>query len=98
VWDESEIAALGAYNDLLEARMGAALLARQHGQIIDQLQIALDSRVTIERAIGLLMGRDGVDSAAAFNELRRTARNERRRVSAVAEDVLAGHGDEVPTS
>jgi GAF domain-containing protein len=98
VWDESEIAALGAYNDLLEARMGAALLARQHGQIVDQLQIALDSRVTIERAIGLLMGRDGVDSAAAFNELRRTARNERRRVSAVAEDVLAGHGDEVPTS
>ncbi len=51
--------------------------------------------MTIERAIGLLMGRDGVDAAAAFNELRRTARNSRRRVSAVAEEVLAGHGDEV---
>lgn len=98
VWDESEIAALEAYNDVLETRLGAALVARQHGQIVDQLQVALDSRVTIERAIGLLMGRDGIDSAAAFNELRRTARNSRRRVSAVAEDVLAGHGDEVPTS
>ena len=31
-WHESEIAALEAYNDLLEARLGGALLARQHGQ------------------------------------------------------------------
>ncbi len=55
--------------------------------------------MAIERAIGLLMGRDGLDAAAAFNELRRTARNSRRRVSAVADEVLAAHGDEmVPTS
>ena len=99
VWDESEIKALDAYNHLLEARLADALLARQHGQIVDQLQVALDSRVTIERAIGLLMGRDGLDAAAAFNELRRTARSSRRRVSAVADEVLAAHGDEmVPTS
>ena len=90
-WDESEIGALDAYNDVLEARLGGALLARQHGRIVDQLQVALDSRVTIERAIGLLMGRDGIDGPTAFNELRRDARNSRRRVSAVAEEVLAAH-------
>jgi GAF domain-containing protein len=95
VWDESEIKALEAYNHLLEERLAASLLARQHGQIVDQLQVALDSRVTIERAIGLLMGRGGIDAAAAFNELRRTARSSRRRVSDVADDVLAGHGDEM---
>src|SRR6478735_5268203 len=38
VWHESEIGALEAYNDLLEARLGGALLARQHGHIVDQLQ------------------------------------------------------------
>ena len=43
-------------------------------------QFALDSRVTIERAVGLLMGRDGLDDVAAFQELRRTARSTRRRV------------------
>lgn len=90
-WNESEIGALDAYNGVLEARLGGALLARQHGRIIDQLQVALDSRVTIERAIGLLMGRDGIDGPTAFNELRRDARNSRRRVSAVAEEVLAAH-------
>ena len=93
-WDTSEVAALEAYNGLLEARLGGALLARQHGAIVGQLQFALDSRVTIERAIGLLMGRDGIDGPAAFSELRRDARNSRRRVSAVAEELLAAHPEE----
>jgi GAF domain-containing protein len=91
VWDESEIAGLEAYNSLLEARLAESLLNLQHDRVVGQLQFALDSRVTIERAIGLLMGRDGIDGATAFNELRKAARNSRRRVSVVAEEVLAGH-------
>ena len=90
-WDESEIAALEAYNSLLEARLAESLLTKQHDRVVAQLQFALDSRVTIERAIGLLMGRDGIDGATAFNELRRTARSSRRRVNAVAEELLAEH-------
>jgi GAF domain-containing protein len=90
-WDDSEIAALEAYNRMLEERLGGAVQARQHGRIVEQLQGALDSRIVIERAIGFLMGRDGIDGATAFNELRGVARSSRRRVSEVAEDVLAGH-------
>jgi len=92
-WDASEIAALEAYNGLLEARLAESLLTQRHDKIVGQLQYALDSRVTIERAVGLVMGRDGVDAAEAFNQLRRTARNAGRRVHAVAEDVLAEHTD-----
>jgi GAF domain-containing protein len=91
VWHASEIAALEAYNGLLEARLGGALIARTHGEVVDQLQFALDSRVVIERAIGFLMGRDGLGHAAAFQSLRAQARDSRRRVVAVAEDVLAAH-------
>jgi GAF domain-containing protein len=90
-WDESEAAALESYNALLEARLSESLLTQRHDRIVTQLQFALDSRVTIERAIGLLMGRDGIDGVSAFNELRRVARSSRRRVNAVAEDVLAAH-------
>jgi GAF domain-containing protein len=92
-WDESDVAALEAYNALLEARLAECLLSQRHDKLVRQLQFALDSRVTIERAIGLLMGRDGVDGPTAFNELRRIARSSRRRVNAVAEDVLAAHAD-----
>jgi GAF domain-containing protein len=91
VWDAGEIAALEAYNAILEARLGGALIARAHGEIVDQLQIALDSRVVIERAIGLLMGRDGLDNMAAFQQLRANARSSRRRVVTVAEELLAAH-------
>ncbi len=83
---------------LLEARLGGALVERAHGQIVDQLQFALDSRVVIERAIGLLMGRDGLDNVAAFQELRRAARSTRRRVLTVAEEVLAAHSLEADGS
>ena len=91
-WDASEVAALEAYNGLLEARLGHAVLAREHSKIVDQLQFALDSRVTIERAIGLLMGRDEVDNMTAFHALRREARSSRRRVLTIAEELLAAHG------
>jgi GAF domain-containing protein len=93
-WDESEIAALEAYNALLEARLAESLLSQQHDKVVGQLQLALDSRVTIERAIGLLMGRDGVDGPTAFNQLRAIARNSRRRVNAVAEEMLVEHSPE----
>jgi GAF domain-containing protein len=90
-WDASEVAALEAYNSLLEARLGHAVLARDHSKIVEQLQFALDSRVTIERAVGLLMGRDELDNMTAFHALRQEARNSRRRVLTIAEELLAAH-------
>jgi GAF domain-containing protein len=90
-WDESEIEALGRFASIIEGVVGNALLARQHGKLVDQLQYALDRRVVIERAIGYVMGRAGdVDAVAAFNRLRALARKQRRRVADVAADVLDG--------
>lgn len=90
-WHATEVAALEAYNSLLEARLGHAVLAREHSRIVDQLQFALDSRVTIERAVGLLMGREELDNMTAFHALRREARSSRRRVLSIAEELLAAH-------
>jgi GAF domain-containing protein len=90
-WDESEVAALGAFASVIDNVVGHAMLAHARGRLVEQLQYALDHRVVIERAIGLLMGRAGdVDAVAAFNRLRDLARSERRRVAEVAEEVLAG--------
>ena len=47
--------------------------------------------MSIERAIGLLMGREGIDGTAAFNQLRQAARSSRRRVREIAEEMLDGH-------
>lgn len=55
-----------------------------------QLQRALDSRVAIEQAKGMLAERDQIDMDSAFRHLRSFARNTRRHLTAVAVDVVSG--------
>jgi GAF domain-containing protein len=93
-WDESDVAAVEAYNRIVEGVLVAAVAAGRNERIVEQLQEALDRRVPIERSIGMLMDRHGLDAVAAFSALRGAARAERRRVADVAEDLLAG--TEVP--
>jgi GAF domain-containing protein len=87
-WDDSERRALVRYSDVVETTLTAALLAHTAGELADQLQYALDYRVVIERAVGYLMAQGGVDSVAAFNRLRSTARSRRTKIGAVAEQLL----------
>jgi AmiR/NasT family two-component response regulator len=56
---------------------------------VSELQVALDSRVIIEQAIGILAERFDLPIPDAFEVLRSAARNSRREVRAVAEEVRA---------
>jgi AmiR/NasT family two-component response regulator len=58
---------------------------------VAQLESALDRRVVIERAKGVLMERHRVAERAAFELLREHARSSGRRVLDVARTVLDGH-------
>jgi hypothetical protein len=58
--------------------------------LTDQLQRALDSRITLEQAKGVLAERAGVDLDEAFAVLRRYARDNNRRLTEVAAAFLAG--------
>jgi GAF domain-containing protein len=88
-WSDSEIGALQAYATLIESLLRSAFMAQERGEVVEQLQHALDSRVAIERAVGVLMGRHGVDAVAAFNSLRHAARSSGRKVADVAAELLA---------
>jgi ANTAR domain len=66
-----------------------------------QLQSALESRIVIEQAKGILAERYSVTPDEAFEVLRRDARSRRMRLhdlalGTVATAGLAGHGDGVP--
>lgn len=87
-WDDSEVAALARYAEVIATTLGAALRAHTAGELAKQLQYALDYRVLIERAVGFLMARHTVDAVAAFNLLRSTARSRRAKIGIVAEHVL----------
>lgn len=90
-WDDSEVTALLRYAEVIATTMTAAVQAHTAGELATQLQYALDYRVVIERAVGYLMAKDGVDPVAAFNALRTAARSRRTKIGDVAEHVLE-HG------
>ena len=87
-WDESERAALGRYSDVVETTLAAAMAAHRAGELAGQLQYALDYRVVIERAVGYLMAQRGLTGVAAFDLLRRSARDRRRKIAEVAQELL----------
>jgi GAF domain-containing protein len=89
-WDQSERDAIRAFNTVLEGQIASAVALRDHSRIVDQLQYALENRVVIERAIGMLMARHDLDAVAAFARLRRAARSSRRTVAVLSRDILDG--------
>jgi GAF domain-containing protein len=87
-WDDTEIAALESYGTVLEGLLRTALESHRRERLVGQLQHALDNRVPIERAVGVIMARESVDPVTAFNQLRRRARSAERKVADVAAELL----------
>ena len=58
--------------------------------LVDQLQTALNSRVIIEQAKGVMAERHQVDMAEAFSSLRSFSRNNRRKLTEVALELVSG--------
>lgn len=65
-------------------------IIRQSDIRVGQLQHALDSRVAIEQAKGMLAERAQVDMEQAFQLLRTHARNTRRHLTEVAMEIVGG--------
>ncbi len=63
---------------------------RESQGLVEQLQTALNSRVAIEQAKGILAERAEVDVKEAFSRLRRYARDHNRRLTAVAKELVDG--------
>jgi transcriptional regulator with GAF, ATPase, and Fis domain len=63
---------------------------RRREVLAEQLQLALNSRVIIEQANGILAERGHLDLAQAFTLLRSHARSSGRRLSDLARDVVSG--------
>jgi len=89
-WDDDDVEALGSYARVIENLLAISVAAHRSDQLAGQLQYALDYRVTIERGIGFVMARDGVDAVTAFTRLRAKARNSRRKIGEVAAATMRG--------
>jgi GAF domain-containing protein len=92
-WDDSSIEALRSFGSVIETIIATALLSERQSQVVAQLEFALQNRVTIERAVGVIMMREQVDAVGAFNRLRDEARHDRRKVADLARELLERFGE-----
>ncbi len=65
-------------------------LTSQQTLLAEQLQSALNTRIVIEQAKGVIAERTGVDMAVAFEMLRTAARSSRRPLTEVAAEIARG--------
>lgn len=89
-WDSGEQQAIGAYARVAGVMLGTAANAEVKDEVAGQLQRALDHRVVIEQAKGVLMERHGIDARTAFERLRRHARSRQELLSDLARRVAEG--------
>jgi GAF domain-containing protein len=92
--DARHVRLVGAIADIAVVGLLQRYMTAQglHGGIT-QLQSALDARVVIEQAKGMLAQRGGIDVAQAFQALFRYARRQRIGLVEVAESVVDGSVD-----
>jgi GAF domain-containing protein len=89
-FDQDELTAIQAYARVVGSLLRAAVRAHVQGRAAAQLQYALDHRVLIEQAKGVVMERSKLDATAAFELLRSHARSTRMPLDEVARQVVDG--------
>jgi len=81
-----------AFADIATIAILQERMVKEREVLATQLQTALDSRIVIEQAKGILAERLGFDMDTAFSTLRDAARRNNRRLSEVARDVIDSRG------
>ena len=88
--DPADVAAAQAMADIASIGLLQYAALSDAQALAGQLTAALESRIAIEQAKGVIAERLGVGMDEAFDRLRRYARSHRRPLSGVAEEVVLG--------
>ena len=87
---QADVDAAQAFADVATIAILQHRAAAEAHALNEQLNGALNTRIVIEQAKGVVAERQGVDMEQAFAALRNHARNHNRRLADVATDVIAG--------
>jgi PAS domain S-box-containing protein len=87
-WTDGDIEAITAFASILAQVISSVTYLQHIGELAAHLQVALESRVLIEQAKGMLMERHGLSDGAAFERLRLHARSSSRKLTEVARELL----------
>ena len=88
--DDADVAVGQAFADVATIAILQHRAAAEAHAVKEQLMSALNSRIDIEQAKGVIAERAGLDMDQAFDRLRNHARNHNLRLVDVARDVIDG--------
>lgn len=92
VFDDADVQVVQAVADVATIGLLQERTIRRREVLTEQLQGALNSRIVIEQAKGVIAQSHGVSVDEAFARMRRYARSNHRRLSEVAHIVVAAPG------
>jgi transcriptional regulator with GAF, ATPase, and Fis domain len=92
-YGERQLATAQLLADVAASYLANCQVLTERSNLAEQLQQALDSRVVIEQAKGMMAGRHGIGPEEAFERIRAHARAARAPVKRVASEVLRGELD-----
>jgi GAF domain-containing protein len=87
-WTEEDLAAAEVMAEMATAHLINVSDRRRQVELAEQLQRALDSRVVIEQAKGVLVGKHQLTPDEAFDRIRRHARSHNANLTDIAEAVV----------
>lgn len=87
-WSDTELERARVLADMATGYVLSASQLEQERRTNEQLQLALDNRVLIEQAKGILAAQHGVSVSQAFERLRHYARSHNAPIRAVADAVV----------
>lgn len=87
-WSDTDLAQAGVLADMATSYVVHASQLQRERRTNEQLQQALDSRVVIEQAKGILANHHGVTVDQAFDRLRAHARSNNAPIRAVADAII----------
>lgn len=87
-WSQEELQVAQVLGDMASGYIANHRTLSASRRLTDQLQAALDSRVVIEQAKGVIAASHGTDVGDAFEHLRRQARSQGRKLHDMARDVV----------
>ena len=87
-WDDQELAIAEVLAGIASAYLVRSDELHQAKRLAEQLQTALDSRLVIEQAKGMISGEFGIDIDSAYQLLRSHARNSNLKLSEVSQAIV----------
>jgi GAF domain-containing protein len=92
--DERDVTVARGFADLATISVLQHRAATEAQRLNEQLSAALQSRIVIEQAKGLISARTGLNMAEAYSRLHRYARNSQLRLTDVAQSAVDGTLDQ----